>query len=234
MGSSRESRKLTYFHIPKTGGRFLSANTVDIFKHDLINRNITIVDKIGKSRHQSFYYLDNDQLAKPMVSLRNPVDRTISHYLYILQNRLTYDINKDKKIFLDYITSENSVLTNYQSKFICSNMQKLDVIDEDIFNISWDLDLIKNRLSKVFYLIKTENINKEICNKIVLDCYKDFSISPNLDFINKMFYKNYFINNESKILRKSLSSSEIKIIENFVNIDMEVYETYRYFNEYTY
>lgn len=229
MGIGRQPRKLTYFHIPKTGGRFLSANTIDIFKHDLINKKISIVDKIGKSRHQSFYYLDNDEFAKPMVSIRNPVDRTISHYLYILQNTLSGDIKKDKSKFLNYVTSEECLIDNYQSKFICSNIKKLDLVDNDVYKSDLDKDIIYNRLSKVYYLIKTESINKELCTKILLDCYKDYNIEPNFWLINQIFDKKHFINPESEILKKSLTGLEIKTIENVVNVDMEIYETSRYF-----
>ena len=166
MESSITRNKLTYFHIPKTGGRFLSANTIDIFKADLINRNITIVDKVGKSRHQSFYYLDNDPLSKPMVTLRNPVDRTISHYFYILGNKLTEDINQDKINFFNYINSDKCELNNYQSRFICSDIPKLDLLDSDL-PIEINMDLIKLRLSKIFYLVKTEDVDKNLCKKIL-------------------------------------------------------------------
>jgi len=229
MGINTKLRKLTYFHIPKTGGRFLSSNTIDIFKNDLINKKISTIDKIGKSRHQSFYYLDNDELAKPMVSIRNPIDRTISHYLYILQNTLSGDIKKDKSKFLNYITSEKCLIGNYQSKFICSNIKKLDLVDNDIYESNLNKDIIYNRLSKVFYLIKTESINKELCTKIVLDCYKDYDIEPNSWLINQVFDKKHFVNPESEILRKSLTSLEIRTIENVVDVDMEIYETSRYF-----
>lgn len=229
MAIIEQPRKLTYFHIPKTGGRFLSANTIDIFKHDLINKKISTADKIGKSRHQSFYYLENNESIKPMVSIRNPIDRTISHYLYILQNTLSGDIKKDKIKFLNYITSEKCLIENYQSKFICSNIKKLDLVDEDIYNSNIDNNLIYNRLSKVSYLIKTESINKNLCNRILLDCYKDYNINPNFWLINQVFTKKYFINPESSILKNSLNNSEIKFIENIVKKDMEIYETSKYF-----
>lgn len=229
MDTGKQPRKLTYFHIPKTGGRFLSANTIDIFKADLINRKISTFDKLGKSRHQSFYYLDNDILAKPMVSIRNPVDRTISHYLYILQNFLTGDIKYDKKLFLDYINSEKCNIDNYQAKFICSNIQKLDLNDNDVNLSKIDNQVIFKRLSKVDFLIKTEDINKDLCHAILLECYSEHNIIPNSWLINQTFDKKHFVNPESKILKNSLSNTEIQYVENIVKIDMEIYETYKYF-----
>jgi hypothetical protein len=230
MDINSARNKLTYFHIPKTGGRFLSANTIDIFKADLINRDISIVDKVGKSRHQSFYYLDIDELSKPMVTLRNPVDRTISHYFYILANKLTGDINQDKIAFFNYINSDRCELNNYQARYICSNLPKLDLLDSDL-PAEVDLDLINLRLSKVFYLIKTENINKDLCKNILLDSYKDHKIDPNMPLVEQVFSKEFFVNPESKLFKNSLSKQEIKNIENIVKIDMDIYETSRYFLE---
>jgi hypothetical protein len=229
MDSSITRNKLTYFHIPKTGGRFLSANTIDIFKADLIKKDISVVDKVGKSRHQSFYYLDNDPLCKPMVTLRNPVDRTISHYFYILENKLTGDINQDKSNFFNYIDSDKCEMHNYQTRFICSDTQKLDLVDSDL-PINIDVDLINSRLSKVFYLIKTEDIDKYLCKKILLDSYKDHNINPNMPLVDQVFSKEFFVNPESKLFKESLSKTDIKKIENIVSLDLEIYESQKYFN----
>jgi len=229
MDSSITRNKLTYFHIPKTGGRFLSANTIDIFKADLINKDISIVDKVGKSRHQSFYYLDSDLLCKPMVTLRNPVERTISHYFYILNNRLTGNINQDKSNFFNYIDSDKCEIHNYQARFVCSNIPKLDLVDSDL-PIEIDANLISLRLSKVFYLIKTESINKDLCNKILLDSYQDHNIDPNMPLVEQVFSKESFTNPESKIFKESLSKTDIQKIENIVSLDLEIYESQKYFN----
>lgn len=229
MDSSFKRNKLTYFHIPKTGGRFLSANTIDIFKADLINKGVSVVDKIGKSRHQSFYYLDNDPLCKPMVTLRNPVDRAISHYFYILENKLTGSIDQDKVKFFNYINSDKCELNNYQSRFICSDIPRLDLSDIDLPK-EIDMELIGSRLSKVVYLIKTESVNKDLCKKIILESYKDHKINPNMALVEQVFSKEYFTNPESKMFKESLSKTDIQKIENIVSVDLEIYESQKYFN----
>ena len=59
---------------------------VESFKSDLIHNNIDLKDKVGKSRHQSFKPLDYDERIAGISCLRNPIDRSISHYFHLLNN----------------------------------------------------------------------------------------------------------------------------------------------------
>jgi hypothetical protein len=220
---------ITFFHIPKTGGRFLSANTIELFKSDLIHNKVNLLDKVGKSRHQSFKPLDYDQRVAGMSCLRNPVDRSISHYFYLLQNKLSGDIKTDKKAFFDYIDQEDTPMHNYQSKFISVNTDSWDLTDQEIAEAVINKSLIKDRLSKIKYLVKTEDINKDLSKVILTDIYLMNGMAPNTKLINSLFDSPHFKNPESKQFRDSLTSSEIKKIEDIVQLDLEIYETQEYF-----
>jgi hypothetical protein len=48
--------------------------------------------------------------------------------------------------------------------------------------------------------------------------------------VEQIFNKDFFVNPESKIFKDSLSKNDIQKIENIVKLDLEIYESQKYFH----
>lgn len=233
MDQNRLNRKLDFYHIPKTGGRYFEANTLNIIKYDFIKNGISIKDKFCKYKdHKSFKFIEENPFA--ITLLRNPVDRTISHYFYVSQGiqPSSGNIDIDKKNFFEYLEKENHPLHNFQAKSICNQKYEYFVIDNNVKDVTISPNLIKDRLNKIDILIKTEDINLNLCNNVVEYIYKYFDIDYKKELNNIELNAESFKNKRSLEFRQSLSRQEITKIEQYVKIDMEIYETSRYFSNY--
>jgi len=230
VDQNRPNRKLDFYHIPKTGGRYFEVNTLNIVKYDFIKNGIPIKDKFHKYKdHKSFKFIEDNPFA--ITLLRNPVDRTISHYFYVSQGRQPFsgNIKIDKKNFFDYIEKENHSLHNFQAKSICNQKYEYFVIDDNVKDIVIDNNLIKDRLSKINILIKTEDIDLNLCNNVLRYIYKYFDVNYKKQLDNIELNAESFKNEKSNEMRQSLTKSERSIIEGYMEVDMEIYETSKFF-----
>lgn len=230
MGLGREFRRLDFYHIPKTGGRFFEANVLNILKYDFIKRNIPIEDKFYKYKdHKSFKFIEENPFGISL--LRNPVDRTVSHYLYVTPDikKITGDLKKDKYNFFEYLEKDNCSLHNFQSKYICNQKFEYNVADENVKDIVADIILSKDRIKKVDILIKTETLDMSMCKTVLGKIYNHFNMDYNTEFQKTVLDAKSFKNEKSNEMRQSLTKSEISIIEGYMGIDMEIYETSEFF-----
>ncbi len=230
MDQNRPYRKLDFYHIPKTGGRYFEANTLNIIKYDFLKNGISIKDKFCKYKdHKSFKFIEDNPFA--ITLLRNPVDRTISHYFYVSQGikPFTGNSNIDKKNFFDYIDEDNHPIHNFQAKSICNQKYEYFVIDENVKNIILDKKLILNRLNKIDILIKTEKLDLYLCNKVLEYIYSYYNVGYNKQLNNISLNSESFKNKVSLEFRQSLSRQEVAKIEEYVRLDMDIYETSKYF-----
>lgn len=135
MSNSNES-VLIFLHIPKTGGRTLSIILRRRFKADevwsvkadepeYLEEFIAAGDKAEQLKllngHMAYgWHRYIKKPAKYITMLRNPVDRVVSHYYYVLGNKDHYlhDTVVDQDISLEqYVTSElTTELDNGQTR----------------------------------------------------------------------------------------------------------------------
>lgn len=208
-------KDLWYFHIPKTAGRALKENVFDVLENDLYGyANLKYND------HNSFSQLDNNNSCSISI-IRNPVERTISHWLYFYKNARRINPELEKKEMIDYLINHpESCLINYQSKFISTEINNYG-IEKDIFGYTPDMNLVKKRINSITYLLDSQNQNNELYQKLLDDIKLNFGVLDNKKQLFKNTYK--YKNKHSQDVFNSLNIKEVKLLEEIMHLDMEVY-----------
>lgn len=230
MEQNNSIKPLWFFHIPKTAGRFFYANVIRLLEHDFIASGQQYTDIVNGYGHTSFKPLDNNNVLSFSI-LRDPISRTISHYQHIYRKYLTGDIKEYKKEFLNFMfNNPTKEIVDYQTKFISYNGNE-KIIDIDGICLSnkvegSDLDLAKERLSKVDYLFKMEDINHGTAKKSLELSRKHFNLEPKTEYLDSTLHN--IINPKSKLFRESLTPKEISLLESLMHNDYELYHTAKY------
>lgn len=220
-------KPIYFFHIPKTSGRYIFANVFNILKYDLIEKRGQASDKLKTFGHRALTPIDNNEIFSLLI-LRDPVQRTISHYLHIYEKKLTNNIKKDKKMFFKFLNNENgNKLKNYQCKYISYSGKDefIDIYSSNLPNET-NQSIIKSRISKVDLLMKTEEINKNSVEYIFKISEENLNLQSRYKKVNVHYPT--IINKESKILYDSLSKKEIVKLEEFLDEDMDLYHSCRF------
>lgn len=226
--------KPVYFcHIPKTSGRFFTINTTLIIEQELLNRNIQYGNLLKAFGHRCFKPIDSENCLA-YTFLRDPVARSISHWIHIYQNEPTGSI-EDKKKFIDFLyENPTEQIINYQTKFISYNGDS-EFIDlnpystEKIFSdyvTEEELNLAKTRLSKLDYIFDQKDQGYELHTKFVHILYNHFNLTPSLK--NTIDPKYSHGNPESSVLYSSLDAKEIQEIQDIMKSDMELYTSTKF------
>jgi hypothetical protein len=227
MGS--EVKPVYFFHIPKTSGRFFTVNTILILEHELLVRGIDYGPILKGFGHRSFNSLDHEELLG-ITFIREPIARTISHYLHILNNQLTDNIEEDKAKFISFLyeNPEHSII-NYQSKYIAysGDNEIIDIENDHLPKQLEDhhLNTIKDRLSKIDYVFDVKDQGQDLVTKMLDNLYTHYNIVKSKEIEAVTFENTVIINPQSKILYDSLNTSEISEIENLLNHDMDLYNS---------
>jgi hypothetical protein len=208
-------KDLWHFHIPKTSGRALKENVLDILENDMHEHL-----NIKYNEHDSFLKLDDNSI-RSILTLRNPVERTISHWLYFYKGGRRIDPELEKKEIIEYLLDNpNSCLINYQSKFISTELNNYG-IEKDVFGYEPDLELVKKRLNNVTYLLDSKNQNPDLYKNVLNDIRLNFGHLENKDYVFRDTHR--YKNKHSENVFASLTKKEINVLENIMNIDMDIY-----------
>lgn len=213
-----------YFHIPKTAGRFFYANTIRVIEQELIIRGQQYSDVVRGFGHLSWRVLSE----KPILSfatVREPVARTVSHWQHLYMNFPTECMKADTKKLLDFLESNpDSGIINYQTKMISYSGDTLDLGVEESELTTADLDLAKQRLATVSYLIDTDKIDHVITSKC-LAIMRDYLAIPSKPYVETTMPNPR--NANSARMFYSLAPSERKIIESYMGLDMDLYHGFK-------
>jgi len=217
-----------FFHIPKTSGRFFTINTTILLEHELLNRGIQYKNILKAYGHRSFEPVDSvDMLGYTF--LRDPVARTISHWLHIYENQLTGSMVADKKKLFNFLhANPTDPLIDYQTKFIVNNggESPIDIVRCPSFvkNISSsDFALAQSRLSKLTYIFDQKDQGDNLRYKFLDILYAHFEITPTVP--NTVNIKYRIGNNDSLRLHSNLSDSEILEMQDLLKNDMNLYNS---------
>lgn len=228
MGS--EMKPVYFFHIPKTSGRFFVVNSILILEHEFLVRGIDYGPILKGFGHLSFKPLDTEDITA-FTFLREPVSRTVSHYLHILNNQLTDDIEFDKSKFIRFL-HENPThsIIDYQTKYIIhsGNEEVIDIYSEDSYPETLsdtDLDFAKNRLSKTDYIFDVTQQSENLVRNVTDLLYQHFNFTPSSDVQNLNLQYPPIVNPQSKVLYDSLTSQEKLEIESLLVYDMNLYNS---------
>lgn len=236
MEQGNSLNKVYFFHIPKTSGRYFYANSILLLEHEFLTMGRQYGGIVNGYGHLSFKPIDTEKCLSFSI-LREPVARTISHYQHIYNIRLNKDINEYKKDFFEFLENNpNKDIFNYQTKFISYNGNETIVdIDGKCLKESLDskdIDLAKNRLSKIDYLLKMEDTSLETIKKCWSEMRKYLGLNIEKDHFSG--YIKDIINPNSALFLKSLTKQEFARIEDMMSIDCEIYHSSRYFKPVLY
>jgi len=216
-----------FFHIPKTSGRYFIANSCLIIENELVANDIQYTDILKCFGHRSFAPLDTKNIFS-VSFLRDPVARTVSHYLHIYYNMLTDNLAADKKKFIDFLyANPNKGIIDYQTKFIAYNgpNEIIDINESDFIETLTpaDLERVASRLNKVDYLFDMKDQSQELSRKFLIKLYDHYNLNPtvSIDKVNPLSPK--IDNPQSKILYDSLTDSDKQEIADMMPNDMNLY-----------
>lgn len=228
MGS--EMKPVHFFHIPKTSGRFFVVNSILILEHEFLIRGIDYGPLLKGFGHLSPKPLDTEDIMA-FTFLREPVSRTVSHYLHILNNQLTDDIEYDKSKFIRFLhENPTDPIIDYQTKYIIysGNEEVIDIYSKDFYPENLedaDLDFAKNRLSKVDFIFDVSQQGENLVRKVTDILYQHFNFVPSSDVQNLNLQYPPIMNPQSKVLYDSLTSQEKSEIESLLVYDMNLYNS---------
>ena len=177
-----QAEALIFLHIPKTGGTTLQNIIEQNYSPGQVHRHAGRLEfkKLTERQKRSYHVISGHlyfgihreipQSTAYFTMLRDPVDRIISNYYYVLRakdHRLHQRINAEKMSLADYVTSKlNSQLDNGQ-------LRLLSGIEEDIpFGgcSSAMLDRAKENLKRHFTVIGlTERFDDSL--RLMKECF---------------------------------------------------------------
>jgi hypothetical protein len=206
-------------HIPKTGGQYFSDSLISALNEGCKNKNLN-TRKILKDGHRGWSEVDQDSY---IISIfRNPINRTISHYLYY--NPPTIQSMEEIKISLLKFVELNDFMHNYQSKFICSDqINYAENLNNQFF--TYDLDKLSSRLNRINKKIKTNSISPKLCLSIYKECCDVLDIEPVSNISFPDYRSPLYLSPLSKEMRQNLKKEEIDFLTDINKQDFELWES---------
>ena len=162
--------KIIYYHQPKSGGTSVSNIFLSLFKKTYRILGTHIKSYYDKSEYENFLY-NIDNISKnnydficghinfldffkdrfSITTIRDPIDRAISHYNMLIENKII-----DKNISFEECFKKKIIPTNpITQMFNCSNSK------EALLNVL-DLDIALKNLKKIDLIINSQNIDQLI------------------------------------------------------------------------
>lgn len=210
---------LYFLHIPKTAGFYVENTLMAALNEGCKRSNID-------TRHNLIY---GNQGWRPVQKdtyifsiARNPINRTISHYVYFNPEVITFPAEELKPTMFRYI-EQNEFLHNYQAKFIASQHEKMDeVLDSP--QMDQGTELFNERAARINKLVKSENINPTTIN----DLYTEFCDVLGVTEPMQLTFPDYRVFEHISMLtrgiRDSLTVSEVSYLTDINSLDFEFYE----------
>ena len=215
----KTDKQLIYYHIPKTGGTTICNILHNLFKSSLRIKGSPTNESGGDSAYEYFlsnknnilnsnfdfiyghfqYYISNyfpNRLS--ITTLRDPVERCISHYNMIIENN-----QLDRGTTIEECFKKNLIPENIITQIFSGTNNKDLKINNDKLNVA-----LYKITKKIDYLFDIKNIS-DLLN-LIISLYD----MPSLFFQKlKQSKKNYFPKDEKNI----------KIIEKYNEFDIEIY-----------
>jgi hypothetical protein len=215
-------RKLYLLHIPKTGGtsvdyavsKYMRKNNLPYFPGDWSKTSLDINETMFINAHIGTYPMDNFFDVDVACVFRDPVDRTISNFLWIFKDILSnkpeyYVFNNILDCFKFYAFEDKNFIAhrNLQTRFVCNPINSEAFLgmyqeNKDIspFPDKYGLELIWKD-----FFVENDRTNINFAKKQV-DSFKIIGITENLlPFqlkVHKWFKDNYGIDFEEPTKNK--------------------------------
>lgn len=215
-------KSIYHMHIPKTGGRYLDSAVMSFLNYDCQLNSIDPRYAL-KTSHQGWKPVDEETFI--FTTVRNPVERTISHYMFFNPSLWTQDISEVKYGLFKYLENpSNQFILDYQTKYICSTIHDMEVQLNNGF--VYNLDLLDERLSRINIIAKTSEISDNFCTYVYRQSCDWLGIEGHQkDIISIRKRDDIFINDRSQEVIDSLTQEEAEFIQSINQLDMNLYNS---------
>ncbi len=223
----KRNRAIIFVHIPKAAGTTLNKilarqygqNRIFALKEPVKGRSLQDLREIPDAQRRKlkvvrghFNFGLHDLLPQPstyITLLRNPVDRALSHYYYILKSPKHYlhsQVAGRQMSLKDYVSSE---LDNHQARMIAGGDAASAPIDKCS---TQTLEVAKQHLQEQFAVVGTVERFDEtlVLLKEVFGWATPFYAKANVT--------------QNRPKRRSLSAEELEVITSRNQIDLELYD----------
>lgn len=215
--------KSYFLHCPKTGGRYVTENVVNVFRPDLASKNIAPSQYLAFGHNAWKPVIDNPDMFIFSI-FREPIKRIVSHYVYFYTDHRAELCTKEKMFAaLEADVLDSKRIVNYQSQFILDDSGEF--YGTPSTPITLDKDLLFQRLSRIDMPIRTESLSKEVCNNILLKIYDVAGVTPVDTSLLPHVQKPEYTSELSKNLYESLTAKEKERLLELNYMDAEVYES---------
>jgi hypothetical protein len=212
-------------HIPKTGGQYLSETLISALNEECKNNNLD-TSNLLKDGHSG--WLSRKDSDYTISIIRNPINRSVSHYVYYNPDRLNGSVKDVIKSILSFMEN-NSFMQNYQSKFLCSDQINSESNLNNQF-FEYDLSKLEERTSQIDKLITTESLSPNLVKELYINSCNILNINPQNEIVFPEYRTYRYLSPLTKEIRDSFTKSDIQILKNLNNIDYNLYESVK--NEY--
>lgn len=212
--------RVYFLHIPKTGGKFVSDNLMSYLNRACKLNGLSTREALIDG-HFGWSAVDDQTII--ICAVRNPVPRTISHFLYYNTNNLTLSAPEIKTNLFSYL-EENSYMSNYQSKFICSTTTEMERL-LDSQEMDCGTEDLTERMARIDFLIKTDSVSNESMVALYNLSCDHLGISDSRVLSLPTLYIKSYTSEISAAVFDSLTASETQTLENMNFLDMNLYES---------
>jgi hypothetical protein len=209
---------LYFCHIPKTAGHYVEETLFSALNQSCKNSD---VDTNINLKHGHYGWSPVRPETYIFAITRNPINRTVSHFVYYYPEVLRFEVNQIKNLMFDFL-HKNEFMHNYQTKYLCSLNADNHPNDGEM---DQGTDGYEEKFNRINKLLKTETINPEtlaslyyeFCNVLELNY-----IIENISFPDYRIMEN--ISSAARGIRSSLTKSEVSYLSEINYLDFELYE----------
>lgn len=231
-----------FLHMQKCDGR----RFIDTVLTPLLEENKNLINLSNPMAHQGWDHRITDK-TYVFTILRDPVERVVSHYVYIMSYRIkrmkaktvkdslststkleeTYlKFYFNKEYFLEYVKNAINFHNFYSKMFLGDLSKEKNLLHKNEFLLKKEnIDLIFKNINRVNLLIDIETfrtIDKKILtNKICDDIGCSYSI-PNDEFFEEW---TGYTNEASRILYNELTEDDKNYLKQYLSIDYKIYDS---------
>lgn len=223
--------KLYHLHIAKTGGTYLRLVLLDKIANVLKSNHFEFIDG---SRHLGW---QDTEKQFTITTLRDPVKRTVSHYIYYKNGGGRHGTKPEKVLdFVPWVKENELFLANYQAKnflFTRKNFnhdifQPTGSTDPSFLKIKIDEKELLSRIKAVDVVLRDTQLNIDTLNRAKDRILDSFHIRKDLvlNDIKGEAVKNQF---EARALHASLTIRDKSYIYGLNHIDTNLFFTDSFF-----
>lgn len=229
-----------HLHIPKTGGRYLRYNVIDILTPYIEEKGIKVINKDVPITEPKFHASWDQQITDStyiMTSLRDPISNLASLFFHIIvidkdpqafPNKIKYNSDlMTKEIFFESIKDLPYFFSGFQSKNFLYNEPFYNGNHDTSVQPATDIKKLFERINRINLLIKMEDMRVITPSSIAKKLIEDLELPITLE----KFTEEY--NKKTEYLTVANSIIQNDIVQDLVNsfTNTEKQNLYKYIRE---